>query len=273
MFEDNKQQGGVPNDLPTEPADIFAGVEDNKQPGLVPTDNGDVTPDTKQPDDALSAGHLQPKTAAQPSPQPADPVAVMVDPSSKAGSLNQVAQYKMKEPILGKIIFIVLFVVIVGALLLGGWFVYAKILNKDKTIKTLETVTTTIKAGFNKEDSDYGMVNNPVNANVGFNTNTTEVVDQQKNDTILFGEPVDTDSDGLDDIREKQLGTDITKKDTDLDGLSDGDEVLIWKTKPLIKDTDGDGYIDGVEIKNGYNPLGPGKLYNIPKIQPATSTN
>ncbi len=98
-------------------------------------------------------------------------------------------------------------------------------------------------------------------------------MNQQKNDTILFGEPVDTDSDGLDDIREKQLGTDPNKKDTDSDGLSDGDEVLIWKTKPLVKDTDLDGHLDGVEIKNGYNPLGPGKLYNIPKTKQATSTN
>lgn len=43
--------------------------------------------------------------------------------------------------------------------------------------------------------------------------------------------------------------------DSDLDGLSDADEVSIYKTNPLLADTDNDGYPDGVEIKNGYAPL------------------
>jgi len=49
-------------------------------------------------------------------------------------------------------------------------------------------------------------------------------------------------------------------KDSDSDGLSDGDEVLRYKTDPANPDTDGDGYSDGSEVKNGYNPLGEGKL-------------
>ena len=174
----------------------------------------------------------------------------------------------MKEPILGKIMFIVLLVVIVVALLLGGWFAYAKIFSKnkiDEVITTSTTQTDTIK-------EPTKVIIEETKTEISAST-TTEVVNQQKNDTILFGEPVDTDSDGLDDIREKQLSTDPTKKDTDSDGLSDGDEVLIWKTNPLVEDTDGDGHIDGVEIKNGYNPLGPGKLYNVPTTNQTTSTN
>ena len=80
------------------------------------------------------------------------------------------------------------------------------------------------------------------------------------NDKILFGEAVDSDKDGLDDVREKELGTDAYNADTDSDGLSDGDEVIIWKTNPLNPDTDGDSYKDGQEVRNGYNPLGAGKL-------------
>lgn len=49
-------------------------------------------------------------------------------------------------------------------------------------------------------------------------------------------------------------------KDSDGDGLSDGDEILKYKTDPNNRDTDGDGYSDGDEVKNGYNPLGAGKL-------------
>lgn len=47
--------------------------------------------------------------------------------------------------------------------------------------------------------------------------------------------------------------------DTDYDGLSDSQEYE-YKTNPLNPDSDGDGYKDGVEIKNGYNPLGQGRL-------------
>ena len=87
---------------------------------------------------------------------------------------------------------------------------------------------------------------------------------------ILFGEPVlDTDSDGLDDNVEKELGTNMLAWDTDGDTLSDGEEVLTWKTNPLKIDTDGDTYSDASEIKNGYNPLGEGKLFTIN----ATSTS
>jgi len=72
----------------------------------------------------------------------------------------------------------------------------------------------------------------------------------------------DTDGDGLSDRRETELGTDPAKADTDGDTVSDGDEVLKYRTNPLVKDTDGDTYDDGSEIKNGYNPLGAGKCAN-----------
>ena len=88
----------------------------------------------------------------------------------------------------------------------------------------------------------------------------TDIIDEQ----ILFGEPIDTDGDGLDDNRERDIGTDPNNWDTDGDGLSDGDEVIIWKTDPLNPDTDGDGYLDGEEVKSGYNPTGPGRIFEIP---------
>ena len=42
-------------------------------------------------------------------------------------------------------------------------------------------------------------------------------------------------------------------KDTDKDGLKDGQEVKRYKTNPLKKDTDGDGLKDKVEIKGTAN--------------------
>jgi outer membrane protein OmpA-like peptidoglycan-associated protein len=67
-----------------------------------------------------------------------------------------------------------------------------------------------------------------------------------------FGDPWgirDTDGDGLDNKREKQLGTDPRKSDTDGDGLKDGDEVKTHLTAPLKADTDGDGLSDSDEIQ------------------------
>jgi len=67
----------------------------------------------------------------------------------------------------------------------------------------------------------------------------------------------DSDGDGLSDVIELGIGTDPYDKDTDDDGISDGDEYygtgpnLRWfgvKTDPLNPDTDGDGLPDGLEL-------------------------
>lgn len=47
--------------------------------------------------------------------------------------------------------------------------------------------------------------------------------------------------------------------DPDKDGLTN-DLEFFYGTNEKNADTDGDGYTDGDEIKNGYNPKGPGKL-------------
>lgn len=43
--------------------------------------------------------------------------------------------------------------------------------------------------------------------------------------------------------------------DSDKDGITDYDEVAIYKTNPFKVDTDGDGFNDGAEILSGHNPL------------------
>lgn len=49
------------------------------------------------------------------------------------------------------------------------------------------------------------------------------------------------------------------------DGDDDGDELnnqqeFFYGTNPNLPDTDGDGYTDAQEVRNGYDPLGPGKM-------------
>lgn len=63
----------------------------------------------------------------------------------------------------------------------------------------------------------------------------------------------DTDSDGLTDVEEDDLGTDENDADTDNDGLEDGEEVDMG-TDPKDSDSDGDGLEDGEEVDLGTDP-------------------
>jgi hypothetical protein len=98
---------------------------------------------------------------------------------------------------------------------------------------------------------------NELNASASISTSTTPqpIINKQ--------EVLDTDRDGLSDEEEKLLGTNINEPDTDGDGLYDREEVKVYKTNPLNPDTDGDGFVDGQEVNSGYNPNGPGKLFDF----------
>jgi hypothetical protein len=58
----------------------------------------------------------------------------------------------------------------------------------------------------------------------------------------------DDDGDGFINMREVELGTYTDKWDSDRDGLSDGDEVNTYGSKPTVSDSDGDGLADGNEV-------------------------
>lgn len=49
-------------------------------------------------------------------------------------------------------------------------------------------------------------------------------------------------------------------RDTDGDGLTDGDEIFALSTSPLVRDTDGDGLSDAEESVEGTDPINPGSL-------------
>lgn len=67
----------------------------------------------------------------------------------------------------------------------------------------------------------------------------------------------DFDEDGLNTLKEQELGTDCYMADTDSDLLTDGEEVEIYGTDPAKADTDGDTLLDGYEIQIGLDPLNP----------------
>lgn len=64
----------------------------------------------------------------------------------------------------------------------------------------------------------------------------------------IRGGELDSDSDGLLDSREAEIGTDPYNPDSDGDGLSDGQEVNRYTTDPLDQDSDFDGLKDGAEV-------------------------
>lgn len=76
-------------------------------------------------------------------------------------------------------------------------------------------------------------------------------------------QPLDSDHDGLIDEEEKTAGTDLVKADTDGDGLTDRQEVVVFRTDPLNGDTDGNGVKDGDEVRSGTDPNGSGNLLDL----------
>jgi hypothetical protein len=183
--------------------------------------------------------------------------------------------YEVKGPILGKIILFVGLAVLLGGIAFGGWWIYMRYFSGSSTV--VPTDTTTVNEDVTP--ADQMPVESVVTNTLPDNTEATmptevntssDIGTEINNDKILFGEQVDSDRDGLDDVREKELGTDPSNVDTDGDGLSDNDEVIFWKTDPIKFDTDEDGYNDGQEVRAGYNPLGAGKLTT--DQAPVTST-
>jgi len=59
---------------------------------------------------------------------------------------------------------------------------------------------------------------------------------------------IDSDSDGLTNVEEIQLGTNALQADTDADGLNDFEESRTYNTDPLQPDSDGDGLSDYDEV-------------------------
>ena len=77
--------------------------------------------------------------------------------------------------------------------------------------------------------------------------------------------PIDTDGDGLTDVREAEIGTDPALPDSDGDGLNDLFEVELG-TDPLEGDSDGDTLSDGDEVAAGLDALSPDLVAKVSKL-------
>lgn len=75
----------------------------------------------------------------------------------------------------------------------------------------------------------------------------------------------DRDNDGVDASLETLHGTSDRSADTDRDGISDFEEIHYWFSDPTKRDSDGDSYSDGDEVMGGFSPTGINKITRIPK--------
>ncbi len=248
MFDDiSTNQAPPPGNLPLEPEDMFSGVDDtvaSTSPQAAPVSESQASPVT--PTNALDAGMLRKKTAESVmAPSLSQPVALPVS-------------YAVKGPVIGKVLIVFFAGVAVVGVSLAGWWGYNRLFAKSTAVQTPTPSTPVAQppAPVVTPPAPVVTVTDPGGVPGATNTVSTKI----QNDQILFGEIIDTDKDGIDDQREKEVGTDVAVPDTDTDGLTDGQEVLMYKTDPLNTDTDGDGYPDGQEVRNNYNPRGPGKL-------------
>ncbi len=167
-----------------------------------------------------------------PTPQLQEILDTNTMPAAYQPTNNMYESGKNKKNVL-KLLLLIIFVAIVG---IGGYIAYG--MYQDSQVKKV------------LNEPETSSVNNDENSS---NTNSDV--------TIISGNVVDTDNDGLSDQEESTFGTDINLPDTDSDNLFDREEIKIYGTDPLNSDTDGDGYLDGDEVKAGYNPLGPGRLW------------
>ena len=75
----------------------------------------------------------------------------------------------------------------------------------------------------------------------------------------------DFDKDGITNLEEYSYGTNPMKMDSDGDELSDYDEIFTYKTLANNPDSDEDGALDGWEVENGYSPLNYDKEFKVEK--------
>ena len=160
--------------------------------------------------------------------------------------------------------------VVLVALLVGGFFVLRPLLdgnNGGNTARTETGSTATAEAEAT------------VAASAGATLTAVAAAQSAATAAALTAEVAgDADGDGLSNEQETTLATDPGNPDSDVDGLRDGDEVLIYttdptnrdsdgdlltdfdeintyQTNPRANDSDGDGAADGLEAAQGTDPL------------------
>lgn len=204
-----------------------------------------------QADQSQASSQPTPKSTPAASPPPATSFKQPVGPTQPLKSLKDInvpPPEKQKRNFL-PVIFIIILLAVLAVL---AYFAYAKFIGFGAQDTSNSTELT--QPNLNKENENKNIDQQPV----GIPEVVTTPAGEQNVNQII-----DSDHDGLTDNEEDSLGTNPNEVDTDGDNLFDYEEVKTYLTDPLNPDSDNDGYLDGEEVQNGYNPLGPGKLFNV----------
>jgi len=81
---------------------------------------------------------------------------------------------------------------------------------------------------------------------------------------------------GTEEVENQELNPNdeaLKTKDTDIDGLTDWDELNIYKTSPYLEDSDSDSSKDGDEINKGTDPNCPSGQDCTAPVQSGASTS
>jgi hypothetical protein len=96
---------------------------------------------------------------------------------------------------------------------------------------------------------------------VAVDATSEKQTETEKEEAAVLRDRVAEYVDDVEDVAEersrllgKRVRADVFK-DSDSDGISNFDEVNIYKTDPYVADSDRDGVFDGAEIAGGYDPL------------------
>lgn len=157
--------------------------------------------------------------------------------------------------------------IIISLLILSGgtYFGYTKYIQSQYKSNDI-LVKTPIKE--KTETKDSSSINPAIE---GVSTPTEWQVSYFKKekceDITLCGDVSDPDLDGLQNLEEYKATTDPNNEDSDLDGLSDGDETKVFGTDPMNKNTANDPkYDDASFIKDGYD-VKTGNVYTDERLK------
>ncbi len=118
-----------------------------------------------------------------------------------------------------------------------------------------DVVPDEIAALFGISPDDYDTDGDGLSNYVEIYRSETDPLCADSDEDGILDADEDEDCDGLTNLQELELGTELVDADSDNDGVSDGDEVNKYNTDPLEYDTDGDMLSDGDEIALGLDPL------------------
>ena len=159
----------------------------------------------------------------------------------------------------GKILKVLLIALLIILLIGLGYLVYVKFLTGQNTSEVPVVVNTKPAT-----TSTTVATKTPITNIQATTTQATNTIPVSQETSVVTSTPLATTTPPAADLVDRT-------KDTDGDGLSDYEEVMIYHSDPLNPDTNGNGYNDGVEVKNGYDPTIAGKKLSDTHKQ-ATST-